>query len=146
MFIAVLVLARVANGRSDVDMFFPISSSTEFRTVGNSGYLGWTVTGVGDINSDGIDDIAMGAYLAEGAAGRVVVIYGHNSTTSFANIDAAKYNYGAGSSYGSASNTYAATVARAGDVNGDGIADMIIVLTTRTQAVASAAMVLVPRM
>ena len=45
--------------------------------------LGRSVSGIGDLNNDGIDDIAVGAYLADpdgfDRAGKTYIIYGRNA-------------------------------------------------------------------
>lgn len=83
--------------------------------------LGFSVAGVGDVNNDGFADIAIGAPSYDNAfqnEGRVTVYYGSANGVSFNN---AWVNDGgqAGASYGN-------SIATAGDVNRDGIADMIV--------------------
>ena len=92
---------------------------------------GWSVAGAGDVNGDGIDDIMVGAQLADsvtaGQIGHTYIIYG--SAGGFgANVELASLN---------GSNGFVITgidgndqsgfsVHGAGDINGDGFDDMII--------------------
>jgi subtilisin-like proprotein convertase family protein len=87
-------------------------------------------TGVGDLNHDGIDDLAIGAYGA-GTSGEVYVLFGRDSTAgqSFpASFELSSLNGSNGfviPALGS-SDTLGIGVSGAGDVNGDGIADLIV--------------------
>lgn len=92
-----------------------------------------TVSGIGDINSDGIHDVAIGSHcaspLGRGYAGTVTVVYGHNTSVAFSDVDPVTYIFGTGGFqiYGAnPGDQLASAVASAGDVNGDGIGDMIV--------------------
>jgi hypothetical protein len=91
--------------------------------------LGFSVSGAGDINGDGIDDLAVGALFADanGAnSGASYVIFG--SAGGFAanlNLSALTGTNGFKIS-GEAAKDYSGAVSGAGDVNGDGIDDLII--------------------
>ncbi len=98
---------------------------------------GVSVSGIGDLNSDGVDDVVIGASFASpngiDAAGEAYVIFGRN--TDFPAIfdvstlasplagEAAQGFIAQGSTPFGASG---AQVSRAGDLNNDGIADLII--------------------
>ncbi|MEO0630369.1 MAG: integrin alpha, partial [Planctomycetota bacterium] len=89
------------------------------------------LAGVGDINNDGIDDIAIGEPLGNGFfpnAGRTIVIYGDadigaSGTFDIDTIDGTNgftvRGYISGARFGY-------SVAPAGDVNGDGAVDLVI--------------------
>jgi hypothetical protein len=86
---------------------------------------------LGDVNGDGIDDFAFGAVLAPYAtqqrAGAVYLIFGKNSTAPVANLDLADLGSNGvifGGPYVGAQ--FGNSVASAGDINGDGINDLII--------------------
>ena len=94
------------------------------------GFSGCAVSGAGDVNGDKIDDIIIGAYLGSpggiNEAGMTYVVFGKNTTWNntvyLKNFDGIKgveldgiLNGRSGSS-----------VSSAGDVNGDGIQDIII--------------------
>jgi len=85
-------------------------------------YFGYSVAGAGDVNGDGYADVIVGAYNYNGGntgEGRAWVHYGSagglsalaNRTLDDANQDGAYFGY---------------SVAGAGDVNGDGYADVIV--------------------
>ena len=93
-----------------------------------NGYLGKAVDGAGDVNGDGIDDVVIGEYAADPSsrtdAGSTYVIYGSASPTDVTvnslgirgfRIDGAATNDLSGFHLGNA-----------GDINGDGFADVLI--------------------
>lgn len=92
---------------------------------------GISVSGAGDVNGDGYDDMVIGANLADAAgnaksgAGESYVIYGGASMP--ATIDLATLGTGGITIYGrGASDQLGLSVSGAGDVNGDGFADVIL--------------------
>jgi len=94
--------------------------------------MGRAVSGLGDINNDGVDDVSITTYFANGAAGETYVIFG--SSTGFSSaidlpsldgsdgfrLDGVK---GGGTFIGDRSGS---SVSGTGDINGDGIDDFII--------------------
>ncbi len=97
-----------------------------FRISGAAplGSFGQVVAGVGDLDGDGLDDVAVGA-PGPSIAGRVVVVFGKADTDPVAEADVAIdadaglmiTDTETGTQLGSA-------IAAAGDVNGDGLADL----------------------
>ncbi len=57
-----------------------LTSAQGFRIqgLGIGDGFGYAVAGGSDLNGDGVDDIAIGAYYEQNAAGRVYVVYGRN--------------------------------------------------------------------
>jgi len=105
-----------------------LDGSTGFRVdaASSNDYFGWSVSGAGDVNNDGIDDIIIGA-LEAGTTGFGYVVFG--STDGFA------ANFNASSLDGSngfrldgvaARDNTGFRVSAGGDINGDGIDDVLI--------------------
>jgi hypothetical protein len=99
-----------------------------------SDFSGWSVAGAGDVNGDGLDDLLIGAYASDprtvsglqSAAGRSYVVFGK---TSGAAVDLASVAAGTGGFVinGQTGMDFSGwSVAAAGDVNGDGLADVIV--------------------
>lgn len=100
--------------------------------IEESDYSGWQVSGVGDVNADGIDDLIIGAHEAdpEGrqGAGQAYVIYGDANLGSEGFIDLSDLDGRTGFTInGIEPHTYAGFAATAaGDVNADGIDDIVV--------------------
>ncbi len=115
-------------GISEFTMDMKISNASLSSFIGeaaedNSGY---SVSGAGDVNGDGYDDILIGAsYNGEGgnSAGQTYLILGRSTGWSMdkdlSTVDASFIGEAAGDGSGS-------SVSGAGDVNGDGFDDILI--------------------
>jgi hypothetical protein len=106
-----------------------LDGTNGFRLVGVHGrdYSGFSVAGAGDVNGDGIDDLIVGAPLVSAQNGAGYVVFGKTSgwgPNFFLADDTGKHSFRiVGSDTGEVSGT---SVAAAGDVNGDGYADLIV--------------------
>ncbi|MCK5772287.1 MAG: FG-GAP repeat protein, partial [Thermoplasmata archaeon] len=118
-----LIFGNASGGTKDFDL-----SNADASFVGKdaSEYAGYSVSGVGDVNGDGYDDILFGSPLnSEGGtrAGKTHLILGKASgwarDTDISNADASFIGENAGDWSGT-------SVSGAGDVNGDGYDDIII--------------------
>ncbi|MDB5469835.1 MAG: hypothetical protein JWR84_1395 [Caulobacter sp.] len=95
-------------------------------------FAGWSVAKAGDLNNDGIDDIAVGALygdpLGRTNAGEVYILYGRNGGGFGASVNLSSISGTTGFviSGGAASDLTGHTVSSAGDVNADGIDDLLI--------------------
>jgi hypothetical protein len=129
-------------GRSYVVFGKSFSDAIELSTVaaGIGGFVingqsaddrsGISVAGAGDVNGDGLADLIVGAYLSDTAtginAGRSYVVFGKTSTEATSLSDVAMGRGGFAINGQSPADKSGFSVAGAGDVNGDGLADVII--------------------
>lgn len=106
-------------GYSDTDMNQLLSSDDAFYIYGSSC---WSVSGAGDVNSDGYDDIIVGDPNSGSInEGKAYVIYGNNSSS---NMHAS--NRGFSITGVNVGGQVGYSVSGAGDFNGDGYDDIIV--------------------
>jgi len=86
--------------------------------------FGDTITGIGDINGDSFDDILIGANQLNSLNGAAYLIYGNNTLP--ATIDLATAPSGVVTFTDSTGLEVGLSVARAGDMNADGIPDFFL--------------------
>ncbi len=113
-----------------VDIAAGTGGGFAINTEEASNYTGWSVANAGDINGDGLADLIIGAPRSDtdvAYAGRSYVVFGQTGTTAI-NLSAVATGVGGFVIDGeSAAFGYSgSSVASAGDVNGDGLADLII--------------------
>ena len=102
----------------------------ELTAASNNDSLGQSVSSAGDVNGDGIDDLIIGAYFVSNNgnnfSGSSYVLFGQPAFSS--SIDVSSLNGSNGFVInGAAANDYSGnSVSGAGDINGDGIDDLII--------------------
>jgi uncharacterized repeat protein (TIGR01451 family) len=83
--------------------------------------LGWAVAGAGDVNGDGLDDLIAGALGASNNTGRVALFHGAPGSLGGSATNPAFSASGEGQNH-----FFGASMAGAGDVNGDGYADVVV--------------------
>jgi len=137
LFVALVVawLPETANAQFDAEVDLgALGAGAALQLDGSvsSGYVGWSVAGRGDLNGDGIPDVAMGApFLAKGGdsktGGAYVMFGGAGATTlgtqllgSLNGMDGFLFRGRDGDDFAGQS------VAFVGDVNGDGIGDLLV--------------------
>jgi hypothetical protein len=95
---------------------------------------GISVAGVGDVNGDGIDDFVIGDRAA-GGRGVVYVVFGHKGTWVLLEPYAMTHGQGAAiTGINIATSGFGTSVAKLGDINGDGVADFAIGVPTNGTA------------
>jgi methionine-rich copper-binding protein CopC len=96
--------------------------------AGANNWLGSAVAGAGDVNGDGYDDLLVGANGTDGTAGAAYVVFGKavGTYTSTMNVSALDGSNGFRLSGVSPADNAGIAVSGAGDLNGDGYADMLV--------------------
>ncbi len=89
---------------------------------------GRSVSGVGDVNGDGYDDLLIGAYNRVNGTGRSYVVFGGAGIGSQGLLSLSSFNGTNGFKLdGETANDYSGwSVSAAGDINGDGVVDILI--------------------
>ncbi len=118
--------AYVVFGKSTtapVDLNAVAAGAGGYRITGSAGEnAGSAITGLGDINGDGLSDILVGA----SGSGKAYVVFGKNNTSEVLLSDVAAGNGGFVINPEYASDLARLSVATGGDFNRDGIADIVI--------------------
>ena len=125
---AAYVLFGKATGLNFTNLY-GLSAADGFKIVGKPGLAdsaGLSVSGPGDVNGDGYDDIIIGAPYGASDAGEAYVIFG--KATGFGTIDLSNLAASAGFVIqGAAAGDHAGfSVSAAGDFNGDGFDDILV--------------------
>lgn len=96
-----------------------ISSTIGTTLLGftTSNYFGFSVAGIGDVEADGYDDVAVGAYGYGTSYGRIT-IYSGTAAGIYSTAVATLYN-------GTSTMSFGSSVSAAGDLNHDGYADLV---------------------
>ncbi|MBA5249257.1 MAG: hypothetical protein FE834_06975, partial [Gammaproteobacteria bacterium] len=91
-------------------------------------HSGHSVSSAGDVNGDGLDDLIVGAYGSDSEKGKSYVVFGKTNGTAINLSDIASASGTGGFVInGEAANDYGSySVSSAGDVNGDGLDDLIV--------------------
>ncbi len=102
---------------SDAD----VAAGDYHASFSGTGRAGYSVAGIGDLNNDGVGDLAIGGTTYSSSAGAVWIFYGP--------IEAGDYDLDADADIrlqGTDSNDLVGVSISSGDVNGDGIGDVLI--------------------
>ena len=113
---AIINLSTIAIGTGG----FAINGET------NASFSGFSVASAGDINGDGLIDLIIGAYRFNNFTGRSYVVFGKTNNTNVELTAIAAGNGGFAINGQTINDASGWSVASAGDVNADGLADLII--------------------
>ncbi len=100
-----------------------------FTIEGNSGEAGWSVGGGGDVDGDGHADVLVGAVSADvdgTGEGRAFVVFGKSDGETVALADVLAGEGGFAIDGDADTDQAGFSIAHAGDVNGDGLADVVV--------------------
>ncbi|MFA6475053.1 MAG: integrin alpha, partial [Patescibacteria group bacterium] len=114
--------AYLVYGQTSFSGYTLSSDAIEFTGETINDNAGFSVASAGDVNNDNYNDILIGAPLQYFTAGAVYFIYGQEADLSSASLSTSAAMFVGQESGDSAGNS----VASAGDVNGDGYADILI--------------------
>jgi hypothetical protein len=92
------------------------SPSIVLNGEASNNYFGISVANAGDVNADGYNDVIVGAYGYSGNTGRAYIYYGGYNMDNIADVVISA----------PVSNSFGYSVSTAGDVNGDGLSDVIV--------------------
>jgi hypothetical protein len=127
---AYILYGRTGNFTGPINLDTGLNGTTGFRVLESTAEQTAAVSIAGDINGDGYDDLLIGKYLADPGgradAGRVYVLYGAASTPSTltnADFDGTRGFVINGAVTG---DRFGERLGGAGDLNGDGFADMAL--------------------
>ena len=98
-----------------------LNTTATMLTISPFSLLGWSVASAGDVNGDGYSDVILGAYFysnGQSSEGGALIYHGSASgiiTTAAVTLESNQANA-----------FFGASVASAGDVNGDGYSDVVV--------------------
>ncbi len=121
-FVVDILSPNIHNGKAYLYLGGPAGPASAAGWTGSgettSNYYGWSVASAGDVNGDGYTDVVVGAFFVNSGTGKAYLYLGGLSGLSMSPAWTAA-GEGAGIYFGS-------SVAGAGDVNGDGYADVVV--------------------
>lgn len=149
--LADLIVGAPGHIGSDAGKTYVVYGKTDSATVqlsdvaaGKGGYVingedgnsGYAISAAGDVNGDGLSDMIVGAFNADGGAGKSYVVFAKNGNAPIELSSVAAGVGGFAIGKGGASQS-GFSVADVGDVNGDGLTDLLVgsFLNTRSYVV-----------
>jgi len=125
---AVFVLFMNSDGTVKAEQKISHTSGGFGSGLGNSDRFGFSVAGLGDLDGDGVGDIAVGAYQDDDGGsnrGAVYVLFLNSDGTVKSKQKISQNSGGFGSGLGN-NDWFGVSVAGIGDLDGDGTVDMVV--------------------
>ena len=121
------VIFGTANGFDSTLEVADLNGNNGFAINGiaDDDFSGRAVSGAGDVNGDGLDDLIVSSKNANNNNGQIYVIFGKNESFG-ANFNLSSLNGNNGFILNGSNGEYAGTSVDSGDVNGDGFSDLIV--------------------
>lgn len=123
---AAYIIYGKLGGYTSIDVNSLSSSGLIINGVSSADYAGSSVRGIGDINSDGINDVIIGAPLADSENGAAYVVYGGSNYGNSLNLGTLPSSSGFVMTGVNNDDFTGFSVSPAGDLNGDGVGDLLI--------------------
>jgi len=133
---AAYVIYGKNGGYTDFDVS-TLTSDKGFKIIGPAGGVGWSLNTKLDINGDKINDILLGAHRDGGTAGAAYIIYGQTARDSDLTLATMPASRGFKIS-GFTAGYLGASLASAGDFNGDYVEDALITAPGASSLVGNA--------
>lgn len=123
---AYVIFGRTGATRANIDV--TSLAATDGFTIEGSGIqiVGTSLASLGDINGDGLDDILVGAYRTSGGGAAYVIFGKVGGTRGTINVSTLDPSDGFAIFGDQAGDQFGISVQGGGDINGDGIRDLII--------------------
>ena len=123
---SIIELSEIADATSEQG--FAINGAPLPAGAGDGNFSGYSVSGAGDVNGDGLDDVIIGAHYRDGNTGASYVVFGktNNDIVQLSAIADDTDHAGFIIKGVDAIDHSGRSVSGAGDINGDGLDDLIV--------------------
>ena len=120
------VFHGTTDSTGDCELFVDCDPQAFVTGAAASDYLGHAVSGAGDVNGDGYDDILVGAHSVDGDRGETYILLGSTEGVRDCDLGGTCLSQFTSVTGESADDRLGYSISTAGDVNADGFADIIL--------------------